>query len=47
MTELADSSRPVAVTELLASRGWTAFDYLKVDIDGSDFEVLWTGPTLP
>lgn len=42
MTELADSTTPVAVAELLASRGWTAFDYLKIDIDGSDFEVLQT-----
>jgi len=42
MTELADSTKPVAVTELLASRGWTEFDYLKIDIDGSDFEVLQT-----
>ena len=42
MTELADSTKPVAVAELLASRGWTEFDYLKIDIDGSDFEVLQT-----
>jgi hypothetical protein len=42
MTELADSTRPVAVAELLASRGWAEFDYLKIDIDGSDFEVLQT-----
>jgi hypothetical protein len=32
----------VAVADLLAARGWTDFDYLKIDIDGSDFEVLRT-----
>ncbi len=42
MTELADSTRPVAVAELLAARGWTELDYIKIDIDGSDFEVLRT-----
>lgn len=42
MTELADSTKPVTVTSLLASRGWTEFDYLKIDIDGSDFDVLKT-----
>jgi methyltransferase FkbM-like protein len=42
MTELADEARPVLVSELLAERGWTEFDYLKIDIDGSDFEVLRT-----
>ena len=42
MTELADKDRPVVVTDLLAARGWSAFDYLKIDIDGSDFEVLQT-----
>jgi hypothetical protein len=42
MTELADSTKPMAVADLLASRGWTDFDYLKIDIDGSDFEVLQT-----
>jgi len=42
MTELADSDKPVLVPELLAARGWADFDYLKIDIDGSDFEVLRT-----
>jgi len=42
MTELADMEKPVLVSELLAARGWTDFDYLKIDIDGSDFEVLQT-----
>ena len=37
------------MAELLESRGWTEFDYLKIDIDGSDFEVLQTldGPLKP
>jgi hypothetical protein len=42
MTELADREQPVVVADLLAARGWSAFDYLKIDIDGSDFEVLQT-----
>jgi hypothetical protein len=42
MTELADQAKPMLVSELLAQRGWTEFDYLKIDIDGSDFEVLRT-----
>lgn len=42
MTELADEAKPVLVSALLAERGWTEFDYLKIDIDGSDFEVLRT-----
>jgi hypothetical protein len=42
LTELADEAKPVLVSELLAERGWTDFDYLKIDIDGSDFEVLRT-----
>jgi len=42
MTELADHTRPVVVPELLAARGWTDLDYLKIDIDGSDFRVLQT-----
>jgi hypothetical protein len=42
MTELADRTRPVVVPELLVQRGWTELDYLKIDIDGSDFRVLRT-----
>jgi hypothetical protein len=42
MTELADKEKPLVVLDLLAERGWTDFDYLKIDIDGSDFEVLQT-----
>jgi len=42
MTELADRTKPVVVPELLAQRGWTDLDYLKIDIDGSDFRVLQT-----
>ena len=40
MTELADPSKPAIVPDLLASRGWTDLDYLKIDIDGLDYEVL-------
>jgi hypothetical protein len=42
MTELADKDKPVVVADLLAARGWNELDYLKIDIDGSDFEVLRT-----
>jgi hypothetical protein len=42
LTELADRTRPVVVPELLAARGWNDLDYLKIDIDGSDFRVLRT-----
>jgi hypothetical protein len=42
MTDLADSTCPAAVADLLAARDWRDFDYLKIDIDGSDFEVLQT-----
>ena len=34
MTGLADPAKPVVVPDLLAERGWTDLDYLKIDIDG-------------
>lgn len=39
-TQLADATKPVVLPDLLAARGWTGLDYLKIDIDGSDWEVL-------
>jgi Methyltransferase FkbM domain len=42
MTQLADHTKPLVAPELLAERGWTDLDYLKIDIDGSDFIVLKT-----
>ena len=42
MTRLADHAKPIVAPELLARRGWTQLDYLKIDIDGSDFDVLRT-----
>jgi hypothetical protein len=39
-TELADADSIVVVPELLAQRGWRDVDYLKIDIDRDDFEVL-------
>src|SRR5262245_2757977 len=42
MTELADRSKPIVVPDLLAARGFGELDYLKIDIDGSDFRVLRT-----
>src|SRR5260370_16120103 len=35
MTALADNAKPIVVPELLAARGWSGLDYLKIDIDGS------------
>ena len=40
MTGLADPGKPVVACELLRSRGWNDVDYLKIDIDGTDFDVL-------
>ena len=40
LTGLADPAKPIVVSDLLAERGWTEFDYFKVDIDGHDFEIL-------
>ncbi len=34
MTGLADPTKPVVVPDLLAERGWSDLDYLKIDIDG-------------
>ena len=40
LTELADPTMPIVVPDLLSARGWRDVDYLKIDIDGSDFEIL-------
>ena len=40
MTGLADPAKPVVVPGLLAARGLTDVDYLKIDIDGVDYEIL-------
>ncbi len=40
MTGLADPAKPVVVPDLLAARGWTDLDYLKIDTDGIDWEIL-------
>jgi len=40
MTGLADPKKPVVVPDLLAQRGWTDLDYLKLDVDGADFDIL-------
>jgi hypothetical protein len=42
MTRLADHTKPVVVPDLVKQRGWSDVDYLKIDIDGSDFLVLKT-----
>src|SRR5476649_1079294 len=41
-TQLADHTKPLVAPALLAERGWSDLDYLKIDIDGSDFLVLKT-----
>ena len=40
MTGLADPTKPVVVPDLLAGKGWTDLDYLKIDTDGIDWEIL-------
>jgi Methyltransferase FkbM domain len=40
MTGLADPGKPVVVPDLLTQRGWSELDYLKLDVDGADFEIL-------
>jgi len=39
-TDLASPTAIVVVPELLKARGWNDVDYLKIDIDSDDFEVL-------
>jgi hypothetical protein len=38
--ELADASQTIVVPEYLRERGITSVDFLKIDIDGQDFDVL-------
>lgn len=40
LTGLADPTKPVVVPNLLTERGFTDVDYLKMDIDGADFDIL-------
>lgn len=39
-TELASTAQTIVVPELLDQRGWKTVDYLKIDIDRDDLEVL-------
>jgi hypothetical protein len=40
MTGLADPGKPVVLPNLLAERGWSDLDYIKLDVDGADFDIL-------
>ena len=40
LTGLADPNKPVVVPDLLAERGWTDLDYMKIDTDGIDWQIL-------
>ncbi len=40
LTGLADPSKPVVLPDLLTSRGWTDLDYMKIDTDGIDWQIL-------
>lgn len=40
MTKLADPEKPVIVPEFLKELGWPDVDFLKIDIDSIDFQVL-------
>lgn len=39
-TELADEASPISVAAALAERAWDDVDFIKIDIDNADFEVL-------
>lgn len=40
MTKLADPEKPVIVPSLLREMGWSDVDFLKIDIDGPDYDVM-------
>jgi hypothetical protein len=40
MTQLADARKPVVVPDVLKALGWSDVDFMKIDIDGRDYEVL-------
>jgi hypothetical protein len=40
MTALASATNTIVVPDLLGRRGWRDVDYVKIDIDGDDLEVL-------
>lgn len=40
MTALASATDTIVVPDLLGRRGWSDVDYVKIDIDGDDLEVL-------
>lgn len=40
MTKLADPTKPVVITDVLEELGWSDVDFIKIDIDGPDYEVL-------
>ena len=40
MTGLADPARPLVAPTLLAERGWTDLDYLKLDVQGAEYDIL-------
>lgn len=40
MTRLADPATPIIVPRVLDELGWSDIDFIKIDIDGPDFEVL-------
>lgn len=42
LTGLADPTKPVVVPDLLTERGWTDLDYMKIDTDGIDWQILQT-----
>jgi len=42
MTSLADPNAPVVLRDFLRERGIESIDFIKIDIDGDDFDVLQT-----
>jgi hypothetical protein len=39
-TRMADPQRAIVACDLLAERSWDCLDYLKIDVDGPDFQIL-------
>jgi hypothetical protein len=40
LTNLGDPNKPIIIPDILAELGWVDVDFLKIDIDGPDFQVL-------
>ena len=41
-SQLADAASPIVVPEYLQAHGVTSLDFLKIDVDGKDFDILYS-----